>query len=185
MHIRPATLADAPALTTLAADTFTETFAHLYDQQDLADFLASTYTDEQHRELISSPEHFLHVLVDAGAGADESGGLPEGGGGPLVGYVLAGPSGLPGTESADGEVKRLYVRSTRQRGGHGRRLLEGAIDWLLRDGPRDLYLGVWSENVDAQRLYRRYGFEKWGEYEFAVGAARDREFIFRRPADAE
>ena len=56
--------------------------------------------------------------------------------------------------------------------------------WLLRDGPRTLWVGVWSENFGAQRFYGRYGFAHAGEYEFPVGRVRDREFIFRRPADA-
>ena len=32
----------------------------------------------------------------------------------------------------------------------------------------------------VRRLYRRYGFEKAGEYEFVVGDTRDHEFIMRR-----
>jgi RimJ/RimL family protein N-acetyltransferase len=41
-------------------------------------------------------------------------------------------------------------------------------------------VGVWSENVGAQRLYARYGFEKIGEYDFPVGAQLDREFILKQ-----
>ena len=45
---------------------------------------------------------------------------------------------------------------------------------------RDVWIGVWSENHGAQRLYARHGFEKVGEYEFKVGQTRDHEFILRR-----
>ena len=43
-----------------------------------------------------------------------------------------------------------------------------------------LWIGVWSGNEKAQRLYAAYGFEKAGEYEYPVGAWRDHEFILRR-----
>ena len=53
---------------------------------------------------------------------------------------------------------------------------------MLRDGPRTLWIGVWSENHGAQRFYARHGFVHVGEYEFPVGRVRDREFILRREA---
>ena len=55
-----------------------------------------------------------------------------------------------------------------------------AMAWLLRDGPRRLWVGVWSENHGAQRFYQRYGFAKAGEYLFPVGSQRDLEFVLRR-----
>ncbi|HQP21612.1 MAG TPA: hypothetical protein PLG07_14995, partial [Phenylobacterium sp.] len=53
--------------------------------------------------------------------------------------------------------------------------------WLEAPGPRDLWIGVWSENHGAQRFYGRQGFEKVGEYGFKVGSVVDREFILKRP----
>lgn len=53
-----------------------------------------------------------------------------------------------------------------------------------KQGPAEthepLYIGVWSENFGAQRLYARYGFQPVGEYLFPVGQHRDREFILKR-----
>ena len=37
--------------------------------------------------------------------------------------------------------------------------LRTALGWLERDGPRTLWIGVWSENYGAQRFYARHGFE--------------------------
>ena len=72
------------------------------------------------------------------------------------------------------------MRACRQGDGAGGRLLSQMLTWLDRDGPRTIWLGVWSGNLAAQRFYARLGFEKAGEYEFAVGAVRDHEFILRR-----
>ena len=98
------------------------------------------------------------------------------------GDALAGPGGLPHAAVApdDGELKRLYLSPTAQGRGLGGRLFAAAEAWLLREGPRTLWIGVWSENLGAQRFYRRRGFVKVGEYGFAVGETVDREFIFRR-----
>ena len=104
--------------------------------------------------------------------------------GRAIGYAVAGPAGLPHPDVAqgDGELKRLYVRAGEQNGGLGSRLFAQAMAWLERDGPRTLWIGVWSENHGAQRFYARHGFARVGRYEFPVGRVRDLEFILRRPA---
>ena len=98
--------------------------------------------------------------------------------GRIVGYAHAGPCALPHPEvtPACGELKRLYVRSGRQRGGLGSAMLHKALAWLSAPG-RKLWVGVFFENDGAMRLYERNGFRKVGEYEFVVGGTRDREFI--------
>src|SRR5262249_21140061 len=85
---------------------------------------------------------------------------------------------------ACGELDRLYMLRDHQGGGVGTRLIEEVFAWLEKDGPRRLWIGVWSENLGAQRLYARYGFEKVGTYDFVVGETRDYEFILSRPARA-
>jgi GNAT superfamily N-acetyltransferase len=100
----------------------------------------------------------------------------------VIGYALAGPSKLPHPEvtASCGELDRIYLKAGRQGGGVGGRLLDEALAWLERDGPRRLWIGVFSENLGAQRLYARRGFEKVGTYDFVVGETRDHEFILRR-----
>jgi ribosomal protein S18 acetylase RimI-like enzyme len=61
--------------------------------------------------------------------------------------------------------------------GAGRALLDAALEWL---GGRRIWLGVWSGNGRAQRVYEKRGFVKVGEYRFRVGETLDEELIFRR-----
>ncbi|MEP6968653.1 MAG: GNAT family N-acetyltransferase, partial [Pseudomonadota bacterium] len=102
--------------------------------------------------------------------------------GAAVGLAVACPCGLPHPEvtAACGEIKRLYVLEAWQGGGTGSRLLGEALAWLEREGPRRIWLSVFSQNVGALRLYARFGFTKVGDYHFAVGDSRDPEFILRR-----
>lgn len=171
MHIRRATVDDAATLSRLAARTFTETFGHLYAPEDLAAFIADSYAVEKQRTILAHPDYAVWLLERDGE---------------ALGHAAAGPCGLPHPEVApgDGELKRLYVLREAQNGGWGGRMFEAALAWLLRDGPRRLWIGVWSENLGAQRFYGRYGFAKVGEYIFPVGAQQDLEFILRRDADA-
>jgi GNAT superfamily N-acetyltransferase len=166
--IRRATPQDAEALSRIAKDTFVETFGHLYPADELRAFLDEVYSLDIMRRDLADPAKAAW-LVEAD--------------GKAVGHALAGPCDLPHPEvtPACGELKRLYLLKAHQHGGVGTKLLREALGWL---GERRLWVGVWSENYGAQRLYSRYGFEKVGEYDFPVGRVRDREFIMATPANA-
>lgn len=167
MQVRRATLDDAATLAELGAATFIDTFGHLYTPEDLQAFLGESHTPAAYAQVLANREYALWIAEQDGQ---------------AVGYAQAGPCGLPHADAqpGDGELKRLYVRAGIQGGGIGRALMDAAMAWLLQDGPRTLWISVWSENFGAQRFYARYGFEFAGEYAFIVGAQRDREFMYRR-----
>lgn len=168
LAIRRATLADAAALAELGNATFVEAFGHLYAPEDLREFLSKAHSAQMYERLLRDPEVAIWLAIPAGAAP--------------IAYVVAGLCKLPAPdlEPRAGEIRRLYVRTTEQSGGVGTRLLRVALDWLEASGFGPLYVGVWSANFGAQRLYERYGFEKIGEYEFFVGKQRDHEFILKR-----
>ncbi|MDO8323965.1 MAG: GNAT family N-acetyltransferase [Phenylobacterium sp.] len=168
--IRRAVPADAPVLADLAARTFSDTFAHLYDPADLAAFLEASYSIAAMAADLADPAKALWLVEAAGE---------------AVGYAQCGPCELPHAEvtSTCRELKRLYLLKAFQNGGLGGRLFVEALAWMEAGEARDLWIGVWSENHGAQRFYQRAGFEKVGEYGFKVGSTTDREFILRRSAD--
>jgi len=166
--IRRATSADVPVLAELGAATFVEAFGHLYTKDDLAAFLSGTHSVARYARLMEEPgiAIWLATLGDTAP----------------VGYAVVGTCKLPveNLEPNAGEVSQLYVRASAQTHGLGSRLLVTALAWLASHGRAPLYVGVWSENTGAQRLYARYGFEKIGEYRFAVGKQLDHEFILKQ-----
>lgn len=166
--IRRATIGDAFRLSDIGGATFTETFGHLYPPADLAAFLQGAHAPDAWTRRLHDP----HVAV----------WLVEDTDGTTVAYASAGPCKLPvaDLESNAGELFQLYVRGTHHGRQIGSRLLGTAIAWLEGHGFDPLYVGVWSGNHGAQRLYARCGFTPHGEYEFPVGGQRDREFILRR-----
>ena len=171
LAIRRATPADAAALSAIAAATFTEAFGHLYPAGDLEAFLRESYAVDRQRVILETPGYAVWLLEDEGV---------------AVGHAAAGPCGLPNpaVQPGDGELKRLYVLAEYQNTGWGGRLFREAMDWLLADGPRTLWIGVWENNLGAQRFYARHGFEKVGEHTFPVGRVVDREFTLRREKSA-
>ncbi|MEF9978562.1 MAG: GNAT family N-acetyltransferase [Thermomonas sp.] len=166
-RIRRATPEDAAALAELGAATFIESFGQLYVPEDLQAFLDESHSVSAYAKVLANPDYALWIAEKNGC---------------AIGYAQAGPCGLPhaDAQAADGELKRLYLLKGEQNGGVGRALFDQALAWLEREGPRPLWISVWSENHGAQRFYGRYGFEFAGEYDFIVGEQRDREFMFRR-----
>ena len=102
--------------------------------------------------------------------------------GELLAFANAGPNTLPHPDArpTQMELRRLYVSRAAQGLGLGTRLLTLSLDWMEAhtDGP--LWIGVWSGNLKAQKLYAAHGFEKVGEYQYPVGRWLDDEFILRR-----
>ena len=165
--IRRATIDDLPVLSELGRVTFIDAFGHLYKPEDLKAFIDESHSVASYARALANPDYALWLAERDGA---------------AIGYAQAGPCGLPhvDVQPGDGELKRLYLLRSAQNGGVGVALLQVALDWLERNGPRTLWISVWSENYGAQRFYGRHGFEHAGEYAFIVGAQRDREFIYRR-----
>ena len=171
--IRPPVDTDAAALGVLGRQTFLDTFvaedgfAIPYPADDLAAFLEASFSVEATRTKLAEPGAAWWVAERAGT---------------LLAFANAGPNTLPHPEAAPGhaELRRLYVSRAAQGLGLGTRLLAVALEWMEANTDGPLWIGVWSGNLKAQKLYAAYGFEKAGEYQYPVGTWRDDEFILRR-----
>ncbi len=166
--LRRATVDDAARLAVLGAAAFTETFGHLYPPEDLRGFLAASHSEAAWGRALEDPHRAVWIASVGDASP--------------VGYLSVGACKLPieNLEPGAGEIHQLYVLATHHNLRLGSRLMEIGLDWLQAQGRTPLYVGVWSDNVGAQRFYARYGFERIGEYGFPVGRTVDREFILRR-----
>lgn len=169
--IRPARPEDAEALGRLGRETFIDTFVTgfgiPYPKADLDAFLDASFNLKATQKKLAEPGAAWWAAERDGA---------------LLAFANAGPNTLPHPDARPShmELRRLYVGKSAQGLGLGTALLTASLDWMQAhtDGP--LWIGVWSGNLKAQKLYAAYGFEKAGEYQYPVGAWMDDEFILRR-----
>lgn len=166
MIYRPATLADAPALARLGAETFVAAFGDLYTPEDLAAFLAEVHNPEAVAGEIAGGSCTHRLVEDDGQ---------------LVAFCkLRYPTKFGGyTEARDPiELGQLYALPTHTGHGIGAALMDWAIAHAREQGNDAILLSVYAENFGAQRFYQRYGFAKIADITFKVGEQLDPEFLY-------
>ena len=165
VEYRNAGEADAAVLAALFADTFTETFGHLYDPGDLDAFLGEQSAGHWAAQL-RDDAFAVRMAVE---------------GGEAVALAKIGPVKLPVDEAGPAlELRQLYVRSAVRGSGVAARLMDWAIAEASGRGARNLYLSVYMDNPRARRFYARYGFVEIGPVAFMVGSQADEDIILRR-----
>ena len=158
---------DAPALSRLGAETFTETFGHLYQPADLAAFLVN------HGE-----DHWRQELADPGFTVL----IAENEDGEAIGYAKVGPPHLPFEPRGTAvELRQFYLLEPWQGRGLADEMMQWVIDEAERRGGDDLYLSVFVDNHRARKFYERWGFVAEGRYAFMVGSHADEDVVMRRP----
>lgn len=168
MTLRPATLGDAAPLAELARDAFVAAFGHLYKPDDLTAFLAEYRTPEKFRQHLADPPTLVQVAEEDGR---------------LAAYCVI-VRGHKFDEQPEPRperpvfVSQLYCAPEMTGRGLGAALLDWAIAEARAWGADALQLSVFSENVGAQRFYRRYGFSRVADIDFWVGNHRDDEFLY-------
>lgn len=169
--IRTPTAADATALGVVGRQTFIDTFVDgfgiPYPADDLAAFLDASFSPEGTAAKLAEPGAVWWVAERNGE---------------LLAFANAGPNTLPHPDArpSHAELRRLYVSKGAQGLGLGTQLLTLSLDWMEAHSDGPLWIGVWSGNLKAQKLYAAHGFEKAGEYQYPVGRWLDDEFILRR-----
>ena len=166
MIYRPATLADAPALANLGAETFVAAFGDLYTPQDLANFLAEVHNPEAVAGEIAGDECTHRLVEDEGA---------------LVAFCkLRYPTKFGDYTEAKNpiELGQLYALPTHTGHGIGAQLMDWALAHAREQGNDAVLLSVYAENFGAQRFYQRHGFAKIADITFKVGDHYDPEYLY-------
>jgi GNAT superfamily N-acetyltransferase len=169
--VRLARVEDAEVLSALGRSTFIDTFVVgfgvPYPEADLTPYLDKSFNVATTRSRLADPIEAWWVAERDGA---------------ILGFANAGPNTLPHPDGrpSHAELRRLYVTKSAQGTGLGTRLLDVALAWMAAHTEGPLWIGVWSGNLKAQKLYGAYGFEKVGEYKYPVGTWFDDELILRR-----
>ncbi len=136
--VRAATSADIPAIVALHERCWRISYAGIADAD--AKFAGPR---EQH-------ERRWHALLERTQVAEDDGAV--------AGFVVCGPARDEGAAADTGESSALYVDPERQGGGHGRGLVDAALDELCAAGCSRVTLWTFERNPASRGFYERLGF---------------------------
>lgn len=160
------TVLDAENLALLARRTFVDTFGHLYNSENLHNYLRHAYDVEKIRQELQNSDVAYQVAI-----ANNQ----------LIGYCKVSAMTLPIQHDASAcmELRQLYILKPYWGSDAAPHLMQWVFEQAKMRAVNSIYLGVYSDNLRAQRFYARYGFQRVGEYHFMVGTHADLEFILR------
>ncbi|KAI1213832.1 acyl-CoA N-acyltransferase [Annulohypoxylon truncatum] len=171
--IGEALVSEAAAIALIGATTFAATFGYSVPDNDLADFLAATYSEKAiEAEISSAQENNVTTFV-----ARSKTGV-------VLGFVqlvreLTDPC-LEGEPSSHAELRRLYVDVSTQGLGVGSKLIAAVEEKAKAEGFKQLWLTVWEDNVRSRQLYEKLSYVKKGETDFATGACIQTDWVLSK-----
>jgi len=166
MKLRRAGVADAAKLSLIGCATFIESFANDHDGDEVVRYLTTDHAPGWYARELANPDQAAWLV-------EEAVGCP-------VGYAMAIPAMLPGTDTAtDFELKRIYMLSKWHGGGWGSKLFKAVEDQARARGAKRLTLSVYVENFPAQKFYAARGFEAIGRWVFE-GFDASEDFILAK-----
>ncbi|MFP4095465.1 MAG: GNAT family N-acetyltransferase [Cyclobacteriaceae bacterium] len=162
----PISTEELDQLRELSIHTFEEAFAEANTKEDMRLYTKSAFSQKQLLQEMQDPDITFYFLKQQDI---------------LLGYCKI-KRGLPSAVREKGpalEICRLYVKQTFQKQGLGQWMLAQIIAKARQKSLDFVWLGVWSQNPDAIRLYERQGFEKIGSYTFMLGRDAQTDFIMK------
>lgn len=155
--LHTASTKDAALIADFARQTFETAFGPENDPDDMRTYLDACFTRKQIKsELENSDVKYLLAYADK----------------MLVGYIKleAGPPPDYETVSNPVQLSRIYVASHLLGQGLGTQLMQLTLQECRQLGYESVWLGVWDQNVQAQRFYERCGYKKIGKKSFILGS---------------
>ncbi|CAN5872234.1 GNAT family N-acetyltransferase [soil metagenome] len=164
--IRKADISDVKIICALGVTTFYEAYFAFDDSNDLADYVLKSFSFEQiDSELTDENSTFFLAEIEKGA----------------VGYAKLRENSpaqcLAGENTI--EIHRIYILEKMKGKSVGDALMQKCFDEARRKNYASVWLGVWEENLLAQRFYQKYGFEKVGELQFPYGDVIGTNYVLK------
>lgn len=166
-NVRRASTEDAELLAELGARTFSETFAEDNSPEDMAAYVADSFSLERLKGELNDPLSIFFIAEVDGSAA---------------GYAKIHPGEV--AEGVEGEkpieLVRLYVARAWLGRGVGPALMRRCVEEAREMGFQTIWLGVWERNHRAQAFYRKWNFYEVGEHIFQLGSDPQRDVVMQR-----
>lgn len=168
IRIRYGTAEDAELLAEMGATTFYDAYVPDIPAQQVADFVAETFSPEILTAELANPAN-LFLIAEVGQDAAGYAMLSEG----------SSPQGLGGKRAI--KLPRIYLRQRFIGQGVGSVLMRACLEEGEQRNYEAVWLGVWEANERAIGFYRKWGFEQFGSEAFQFGEEMQTDLLFFRP----
>ena len=166
--LRRGVVADAAALAEFAARTFADAFGADNTPEDLAAYLAATYSAEQQARELADPDR-ITLLIEVGDAIAAFAQVQRRAPPPCV----TGPAPI--------EILRFYVDRPWHGKGVAQQLMQAAHHAAGAMGGATVWLSTWERNPRGRAFYAKCGFADVGTGYFQVGSDRQIDRIFAMP----
>ncbi len=166
LHIQQCTLESLGVLVTLSKNTFIDAFAHFNNPDDFKTYVETAFATTTIKDELNTKHTAFYLVYKE----DE-----------LAGYFKLNQydaqTDLKSSNSM--ELERIYVVNAFQGQQIGQWMLSEVKNKAMAAGKQFLWLGVWEENTNAIRFYRKRGFKKFGTHPFYMGKDKQTDWLMR------
>lgn len=165
--INKANLTDLEIIQSLGRETFYETFAQHNSEEEMQNYLDKSFASEKLTSELNNPDSQFFIAWEED--------LP-------VGYLKVN-TGKAQTELQDEnslEIERIYVKSSHHGKKVGQILYEKALEIAQEKAKKNLWLGVWEENLRAVNFYKKNGFVEFDKHIFRLGNDEQTDLMMRK-----
>jgi ribosomal protein S18 acetylase RimI-like enzyme len=167
LTIRRADFSDINLISALGITTCYEAYFELDPSHDLADYCINFFSLEQVTNELND-KNSTYLIAEFKGNAVGFVKLREG----KKIDCLQGKNAI--------EVQRIYLLEKVQGRGFGKLLIEKSIEIGREKGYETLWLGVWDQNVEAQKFYEKIGMKNIGLTDFSDGKNKFINFVFAK-----
>lgn len=155
LAIRQAGVQDAHLIATLGTVTFYEAYFEQDEPSDIADYCIEWFAPQKILLEIENPISTFFIAYHNGK---------------AIGYAKLRDGDKPeGVAENSVELQRIYTIERVWGKGAGELLLQHCCQAAKEKGFQNIWLGVWEENIRAQRFYAKYNFNQVGAITFPYG----------------
>lgn len=167
INVRVASPKDATTVAKLGAHVFSVTFGHSVAPHQLQSYLDESYSVEATENELNDPNKDMVVASNQD--------------GTILGFALLTRGSfepcISNVESTV-ELQRIYVDPAHHGKGVGKLLANKLEDMAREQKFKHIWLGVWEENHNAQRMYEKLGYKRVGGHDFTIGEIVQKDYVF-------
>ncbi|MEN2413099.1 GNAT family N-acetyltransferase [Flavobacterium mesophilum] len=167
LKITKATPNDLVKLQNIGRQTFSETFAEVNSEENMAKYLEESFAAEKLTSELKNESSYFYL-----AEIDEK----------LIGYLKLN-TGEAQTEKQDKnalEIERIYVAKEFHGKNIGQELYAQALKTATELSASYIWLGVWEKNFRALSFYTKNGFVQFDTHTFVLGNDTQTDFLMKK-----